>query len=52
VVWKGYRAGTHHLAVPLETLELVRRFFLVMEPTPIADITSLETLGILVRRTK
>jgi len=38
LAWKGYRAGTHRLVAPPETLESGRRF-LVMGTTPVADVT-------------
>jgi YcaO-like protein with predicted kinase domain len=43
---KKYRAGTHRLVSPEETLESVRRFFPVMGITRVADITGLDVIGI------
>ena len=43
---KEYRAGTHRLISPEETLESVRRFFPVMGITRVADITGLDVIGL------
>jgi YcaO-like protein with predicted kinase domain len=43
---KKYRAGTHRLISPEETLEAARRFFPVLGITRVADITGLDTIGI------
>jgi ribosomal protein S12 methylthiotransferase accessory factor len=43
---KKYRAGTHRLVSPEETLESVRRFFPIMGITRVADITGLDVIGI------
>ena len=43
---KKYRAGTHRVISPEETLEAVRQFFPVLGITRVADITGLDTIGI------
>jgi YcaO-like protein with predicted kinase domain len=43
---KSYRAGTHRLVSPAETLDRVRRFFPVMGITRVADITGLDSVGV------
>ncbi len=43
---KKYRAGTHRVVSPEETLESVRGFFPVMGITRVADITGLDLIGI------
>src|SRR5260370_38295118 len=43
---KNYRAGTHRLVSPEETLESVWRFFPVMGITRVADITGLDVIGL------
>jgi YcaO-like protein with predicted kinase domain len=43
---KRYRAGTHRLISPEETLASVRRFFPAMGITRVADITGLDVIGI------
>jgi YcaO-like protein with predicted kinase domain len=43
---KRYRAGTHRLVSPEETLESVRKFFPVMGITRAADITGLDVIGL------
>jgi YcaO-like protein with predicted kinase domain len=43
---KKYRAGTHRLVSPAETLDRVRRFFPVLGITRVADITGLDTVGV------
>ncbi len=43
---KKYRAGTHRLVSPQETLESVRRFFPIMGITRVADITGLDVIGL------
>lgn len=46
VARKEYRAGTHRLIAPEETLESVRRFFPVLGITRVADISGLDFVGI------
>lgn len=43
---KGYRAGTHRLVDPAETVEKVRRLAPTMGITRVANVTGLDTLGI------
>ncbi|HEY2579651.1 MAG TPA: YcaO-like family protein, partial [Streptosporangiaceae bacterium] len=43
---KKYRAGTHRLVSPAETLDRVRRFFPVLGITRVADITGLDSAGV------
>jgi YcaO-like protein with predicted kinase domain len=43
---KAYRAGTHRLVSPQETLERVRPFMASMGITRIADVTGLDCIGI------
>jgi len=43
---KKYRAGTHRLISPEETIESVQRFFPVMGITRAADITGLDVISI------
>jgi YcaO-like protein with predicted kinase domain len=43
---KEYRAGTHRLISPEETLASVRRFLPAMGITRVADITGLDVIGI------
>lgn len=43
---KKYRAGTHRIVSPAETLERVSAFFPALGITRVADITGLDTLGI------
>lgn len=43
---KNYRAGTHRLVSPAETLDRVRRFFPVLGITRVADITGLDSVGV------
>jgi YcaO-like protein with predicted kinase domain len=43
---KRFRAGTHRITPPQETLERVRRFFPVLGITRVADVTGLDTIGI------
>lgn len=43
---KNYRAGTHRIVSPEETIESVRRFFPVMGITRVADITGLDVIGL------
>jgi YcaO-like protein with predicted kinase domain len=43
---KSYRAGTHRLRAPAETLEWVRDFFPAMGITRVADITGLDVIGL------
>ncbi|HEU4325186.1 MAG TPA: YcaO-like family protein [Roseiflexaceae bacterium] len=43
---KGFRAGTHRLITPTETVERVRRLMPVMGITRIANVTGLDTIGI------
>jgi YcaO-like protein with predicted kinase domain len=43
---KNYRAGTHRIISPEETLESVRRFFPALGITRVADITGLDVIGI------
>jgi YcaO-like protein with predicted kinase domain len=43
---KNYRAGTHRIVSPEETLESVRRFFPAFGITRVADITGLDVIGI------
>src|SRR6266851_7790004 len=43
---KKYRAGTHRLISPEETLESVQCFFPAMGITRVADITGLDVIGI------
>ena len=43
---KNYRAGTHRIVSPQETLESVRRFFPALGITRVADITGLDVIGL------
>lgn len=43
---KNYRAGTHRIVSPEETLESVRPFFPAMGITRVADITGLDVIGL------
>ncbi|EPX58890.1 hypothetical protein D187_003605 [Cystobacter fuscus DSM 2262] len=43
---KNFRAGTHRLLAPEETLERIRRFMPLMGITRIANVTGLDTLGL------
>lgn len=43
---KNFRAGTHRLTSPQETLDRVRRYFPVLGITRVADVTGLDTIGI------
>ena len=43
---KKYRAGTHRIVSPEETLESVRRYFPAMGITRVADITGLDVIGL------
>src|SRR5213593_2065403 len=45
-VAKGYRAGTHRLVSPRETVERVRPFMTAMGITRIADVTGLDCISI------
>ena len=45
-VAKAYRAGTHRLVSPQETVERVRPFMASMGITRIADVTGLDCIGI------
>jgi len=46
VALKKYRAGTHRLVAPADTLQKMKRFFPVMGITRVADVTGLDTIGI------
>jgi ribosomal protein S12 methylthiotransferase accessory factor len=46
VAAKAYRAGTHRLVSPRETVERVRPFMASMGITRIADVTGLDCIGI------
>ena len=46
VALKKYRAGTHRLVAPGETLDRIGRFFPAMGITRVADVTGLDTIGI------
>src|SRR5260370_41920527 len=46
VALKKYRAGTHRLVPPEETLDRIGRFFPAMGITRVADVTGLDTIGI------
>jgi YcaO-like protein with predicted kinase domain len=43
---KNYRAGTHRIVSPEETLESVRRFFPALGITRVADVTGLDVIGL------
>jgi ribosomal protein S12 methylthiotransferase accessory factor len=43
---KGFRAGTHRLITPEQTVERARRLMPVMGITRVANVTGLDTLGV------